>query len=96
MEQAFPYRMEIGSVPSQHNRPRSEIAIVTCQELVELLMDYLDGSLSDIQRARFEEHLAECSNCEAFLATYQLTVRIISRLVRRRIVASSTLHRMRV
>jgi anti-sigma factor RsiW len=49
---------------------------VTCKELVEFLMDYLDGILSEPQRERFEEHLAECPDCVAYLATYQETVRI--------------------
>ena len=49
---------------------------MTCKELVEFLMDYLDGILSEPQRERFEEHLAECPDCVAYLATYQETVRI--------------------
>jgi anti-sigma factor RsiW len=49
---------------------------VTCKELVEFLMDYLDGILSETQRTRFGEHLAECPNCAAYLATCQEAVRI--------------------
>jgi anti-sigma factor RsiW len=49
---------------------------VTCKELVEFLMDYLDGILPGPQRACFEEHLAECPDCVAYLATYQEAVRI--------------------
>ena len=49
---------------------------MTCKELVEFLMDYLDGILSEPQRERFEEHLVECRDCAAYLATYQEAVRI--------------------
>lgn len=49
---------------------------MTCQELVEFLMDYLDGALPEPQRTCFEEHLAECPDCVAYLATYQEAVRL--------------------
>jgi len=49
---------------------------VTCKELVEFLMDYLDGMLPGLQRACFEEHLAECPDCVAYLASYQEAIRI--------------------
>ena len=49
---------------------------MTCKELVEFLMDYLDGLLSEPERRRFEEHLGECPVCVADLATYQEAVRL--------------------
>jgi anti-sigma factor RsiW len=49
---------------------------MTCQELVEFLMDYLDGVLADSVRLRFEEHLEECPDCVAYLATYREAVRL--------------------
>jgi anti-sigma factor RsiW len=49
---------------------------VTCKELVEFLMDYLDGMLPGPQRACFEEHLAECPDCVAYLTTYLEAIRI--------------------
>ena len=49
---------------------------MTCKELVEFLMDYLDGLLSEPERRRFEEHLGECPDCVAYLATYQEAVRL--------------------
>ena len=33
---------------------------MTCAELVELVTAYLDGTLSDAERAEFDEHLALC------------------------------------
>jgi anti-sigma factor RsiW len=49
---------------------------MTCQELVEFLMDYLDGLLSEAQRQGFEEHLGECPDCVAYLTTYQQAIRL--------------------
>jgi anti-sigma factor RsiW len=49
---------------------------MTCRELVEFLMDYLDGQLSEPERQCFEEHLAECRDCVAYLATYQEAIRL--------------------
>jgi len=41
---------------------------VTCREVVELMTDYLDNSLSPGDRARFEQHLSGCDGCTAYLA----------------------------
>ena len=49
---------------------------MTCKELVEFLMDYLDGLVSKPERRRFEEHLGECPDCVAYLATYREAVRL--------------------
>jgi anti-sigma factor RsiW len=40
---------------------------VTCQEIVELVTDYLEHALPEAQRARFEAHLAECDGCAGYL-----------------------------
>jgi anti-sigma factor RsiW len=49
---------------------------MTCRELVAFLMDYLDGQLSEPARLCFEEHLGECPDCVAYLATYQEAIRL--------------------
>ena len=49
---------------------------MTCKELVEFLMDYLDGLLAESERRCFEEHLGECPDCVAYLATYREAVRL--------------------
>jgi anti-sigma factor RsiW len=40
---------------------------MTCQELVELVTDYLEGALDPETRARFEQHLSLCPGCETYL-----------------------------
>lgn len=50
---------------------------MSCQELVELVTDYLEGALSEEDRARFDEHLAECAGCRAYLAQMRGTLRAV-------------------
>ena len=47
---------------------------MTCQELVELVTDYLEGALSPADRARFEAHLAACPGCATYLAQVETTI----------------------
>lgn len=49
---------------------------MTCRELVAFLMEYLDGALSDPVRRLFEEHLAECPDCVAYLDSYRAAIRL--------------------
>jgi anti-sigma factor RsiW len=55
---------------------RSEM---TCRELVDFLGAYFDGELSEDVRGRFEEHLAACPECTAYVATYRDTVKLAKR-----------------
>lgn len=47
---------------------------MTCRELAEFLMAYLDGELPDAQRAVFEQHLAGCPECRLYLDSYRTTI----------------------
>ena len=58
----------------------SDTTALTCKELVELVTDYLEGSLTARERARFEEHLAMCGGCRNYLAQMRLTIVTIGRL----------------
>jgi anti-sigma factor RsiW len=49
---------------------------VTCKELVGFLIDYLDGELSAAERRTFDEHVAECPDCVAYLDSYRKAVRL--------------------
>ncbi len=40
---------------------------LVCREAVELMSDYLEGSLSRRDRRRLERHLAGCDACSAYL-----------------------------
>jgi anti-sigma factor RsiW len=47
---------------------------VPCQQIVELVTDYDEGALDDEQRRLFEEHLADCPPCTAYVEQIRLTV----------------------
>ena len=47
---------------------------LVCQQAIELLTDYLEGSLSRRQRLRLERHLSACPNCSNYLEQIRLTV----------------------
>jgi anti-sigma factor (TIGR02949 family) len=49
---------------------------VTCQQLTDFLMSYLDGDLPAEQRAEFDRHMAACPSCVDYLKTYETTVRL--------------------
>jgi anti-sigma factor RsiW len=53
---------------------------MTCREMVELVTAYLEGHLPADQRARFEEHLAICDGCEAYVEEMRDTLRALGRL----------------
>jgi anti-sigma factor RsiW len=44
-----------------------------CREMVELMTDYLEGVLSPRDRRRFEEHIAGCDGCRAYLEQMRAT-----------------------
>ena len=53
---------------------------IPCQEMVELVTDYLEGALSWRERRRFERHIAVCDGCRAYLAQMRQTLRVLGRL----------------
>ncbi len=53
---------------------------LVCKELVELVTDYLEGTLSATDRARFDAHIARCEGCANYLAQMQQTIRLSGRL----------------
>jgi anti-sigma factor RsiW len=57
-------------------RPRE----LACQEVVELISDYLEDALTTRGRRRLEHHLAGCPHCSAYLAQMRETLRLTGRL----------------
>ncbi len=47
-----------------------------CQDCVELLADYLDGTLAEERKLALEEHLSYCPPCITFVRTYRATTRV--------------------
>ena len=53
---------------------------LTCEELVELVTDYLETALSPADRMRFEEHMMTCPSCQAHLDQMKQTIETVGRL----------------
>ena len=51
-----------------------------CRDVVQLMTDYLDGALAPAVRVRFEEHVAGCAGCAAFLEQLRVTTRVTGAL----------------
>lgn len=51
-----------------------------CQEMVELITDYLEGTLSRSQRKRFEAHIAGCEHCAEYLQQMRTTISLTGSL----------------
>ena len=51
-----------------------------CDELVEVITEYLEGTLPQGDRVRFEKHLAVCPGCQEYLAQMRLTIKSLGSL----------------
>ncbi|HXZ04804.1 MAG TPA: zf-HC2 domain-containing protein [Ktedonobacteraceae bacterium] len=53
---------------------------LSCQEVVELVTDYLEQALLPEKQAQFEEHIANCPGCNTFLEQVQQTIMMLRKL----------------
>jgi anti-sigma factor RsiW len=53
---------------------------LSCRELVEIVTDYLEGTLPPAERARVDAHLRECPGCTTYIEQMRETVRLTGRL----------------
>ncbi len=53
---------------------------MTCKELVELVTEYLEGTLAEDLRAKMEDHLSRCDGCTHYLEQMQQTIRLTGRV----------------
>jgi anti-sigma factor RsiW len=51
-----------------------------CREAVGLVTAYLDGALSDVDRDRFEVHLAGCRHCAEYLRQIRVAIQAAGRV----------------
>ena len=53
---------------------------ISCQEVVELVTDYLEGALPPDVNARFEHHLTLCEGCVWYVDQIRMTVESVGRI----------------
>jgi anti-sigma factor RsiW len=52
---------------------------LSCQEIVELVTEYLEGTLEPGTASLFEEHLNFCDGCETYLEEMRATIATVGR-----------------
>lgn len=53
---------------------------LSCQELVELVTDYLEGALPEDERRRFDEHIDGCEGCRRYVEQMRATLESVGEL----------------
>jgi anti-sigma factor RsiW len=53
---------------------------VTCQELTEVLTDYLEGVMPPADRASLEAHIELCDGCAHYVEQMRQTIRTVHEL----------------
>ncbi len=53
---------------------------INCQEVVEVITDYLEGKLSPDDAAVFEAHLELCDGCRWYLEQMRITIASVGRI----------------
>jgi anti-sigma factor (TIGR02949 family) len=57
---------------NEHNH-----ANITCEQLLGLLTDYLDGQAQAEVRKEIEDHMADCANCRVVVDTTRKTITVV-------------------
>ena len=52
---------------------------ISCQEVVELVTDYLDGAMAPEDVARFDHHLSLCDGCVFYVDQIRMTIEAVGR-----------------
>ncbi|MHC4955748.1 MAG: anti-sigma factor family protein [Planctomycetota bacterium] len=53
---------------------------MTCQELAEFILEYVEGKLAEDARSTFEKHLEMCPSCIEYLKSYKTTQMVLDDL----------------
>ena len=51
--------------------------MLTCRQMTEIIIDYLEGRMLLRDRARFQLHLGMCKHCRRYLKQMKLSVDVL-------------------
>ena len=54
----------------------SAITELNCQEIVELVTEFFEGTMDNPLQVAFEAHLAKCPHCPHYLEQMEATIRV--------------------
>ena len=57
-----------------------ELEQLSCQELVELVTDYVEGALAAAEHERVDRHLELCQGCRTYVEQMRQTILLTGRL----------------
>jgi len=58
----------------------TQIDEMACNQLVEVVTEYLEGTLGEDDRRRFEAHLEECPYCADYVEQFRETIAVTGSL----------------
>lgn len=50
---------------------------ITCRQLIEFIVEYVDGTLDETATHEFEHHLGVCPSCRNYLESYRITMSLV-------------------
>ena len=53
---------------------------ITCQEVTELVTEYIEGTLGAHEMALFEQHLNFCDGCDWYVDQMRVTISTVGRI----------------
>jgi anti-sigma factor RsiW len=53
---------------------------VTCNQFVELVTEYFEGTLSEEDTQRFEQHMDACPWCPRYVEQMRVTIKTVGRI----------------
>ncbi len=80
------FRRLFGRTSSQQNNNPAQIDTtgnLKCQEVVELVSDYLEGLLLPEMQRQVDEHLAGCDGCTNYVEQVRMTIGMLRSLSRK-------------
>jgi predicted anti-sigma-YlaC factor YlaD len=69
------------------------MSTITCQDVVELVTSYLEGTMGTDDRRLFQEHLKVCPGCDRYLRQMERTIALVGE-VREESLAPATRQRL--
>jgi anti-sigma factor RsiW len=58
----------------------ADATAISCQEVVEVVTDYLEGNLAPEDVAVFEAHVVLCDGCQWYLDQMRITIAAVGRI----------------
>jgi anti-sigma factor (TIGR02949 family) len=55
------------------------VSELSCQDIIEIVTEYLEGAMSTEERQRFEDHLSSCPGCVTYVEQIRRTIDLVGK-----------------